>query len=311
MSRDPFPEEREPRRAEAESDTIRGHVGGRKEIHQESLPDPPKGANDMQRDPSEEVRAKSQDPDVSRVYHLRDRTYFLRDSELKTLVEIGTFRVINADDLSQFTYAGDSDRMRGDLRRLAHQGFVGEKLLKGERGGTKRLLVLTKKGKHVVLKSGRLPEGQAIYHGLAKPREAKHDAALYRLYQREAARIALAGGRPGRVVLDYELKRNLHRELAQLGDAGQTDEARAGIAERHGLTLVNNKIQIPDLRLKYETAELEPKHVDLELATRNYRPRALAQKTQAGFSLYASREDASKLRRVLDEAELSARIFSL
>jgi hypothetical protein len=49
----------------------------------------------------------------------------------------------------------------------------------------------------------------------------------------------------------------------------------------------------------------------LELATRNYRPRALAQKAKAGFSIYAPREDASKLRRILDETELSARIFSL
>ena len=50
---------------------------------------------------------------------------------------------------------------------------------------------------------------------------------------------------------------------------------------------------------------------NLELATRNYRPRALAQKAKAGFSIYAPREDVSKLRRILDESELTARIFSL
>jgi len=77
------------------------------------------------------------------------------------------------------------------------------------------------------------------------------------------------------------------------------------------LVVVGGKIQIPDLRLEYETAELGRRHVDLELATRNYRPHALAQKAKAGFSLYAPREDASKLRRVLHEAELTARILSL
>ena len=176
---------------------------------------------------------------------------------------------------------------------------------------TETLLVLTRKAKRLVLQSGRLPEGQAIYHGLVKPREARHDAALYRLYQRESARIASAGGRPIRVALDYELKRNLHQELARLEGPEQSREARERVAEKQGLVLVHDKVQIPDLRLEYETANHEHGHVDLELATRNYRPRALAQKAKAGFSIYAPREDASKLRRIFDESELTARIFAL
>jgi hypothetical protein len=248
--------------------------------------------------------------DSSRAYYLRDRTYFLRDSELTTLVEIGTFRVVDVEDFAQFSYAGDAERMNREIRRLAHQRLAAEKTLHNGGSGTKRVLILTKKGKSLVLKSARLPEGQAIYHGLVKPRETRHDAALYRLYQRETARVAQTGGRPLRVVLDYELKRNLHRDLAQLGETGRTREVRERFAEKHGLVLVGGKVQIPDLRLEYETAHMERRHLDLELATRNYRPRALAQKAKAGFSLYAPREDASKLR-VLDEAELTARILSL
>jgi hypothetical protein len=53
-----------------------------------------------------------------------------------------------------------------------------------------------------------------IYHGLVKPREMKHDADHYRLYQKEAAGIVRGGGRPVRVLLDHELKRNLNRDLA-------------------------------------------------------------------------------------------------
>ena len=56
---------------------------------------------------------------------------------------------------------------------------------------------------------------------------------------------------------------------------------------------------------------MEHKHLHLELATRNYRPGALAQKAKAGFSLYAPREDAARLRRVLDEREITAEILSL
>jgi len=247
----------------------------------------------------------------ARAYYLRDRTYLLRESEFTTLVEIGRFRVIDSKDLAEFGYADDAQRMSREIRHLTQQGLVAVKPIKSVGRGTEGLLVLTKKAKRLIQQSGRLPEGQAIYHGLVKPREARHDAALYRLYQKESARIESAGGRPVRVALDYELKRNLHRELAQLGDAGQSREGRERVAEKQGLVLVNDKVQVPDLRLEYETSDHEQRHVDLELATRNYRPRALAQKAKAGFSIYAPHEDASKLRRILDDTELTARILSL
>jgi len=247
----------------------------------------------------------------ARAYYLRDRTYLLRESEFTTLVAIGKFRVIDAKDLAQFAYAGEAKRTNRDIRHLTQQGLIAMKCIKRGDRGTAGLLVLTKKAKRLIAQSGRLPEGQAIYHGFVKPREAKHDTALYRLYQRESARIASAGGRPIRVALDYELKRNLHRELARLSDAGQSREARERVAETQGLVLVNDKVQVPDLRLEYETADHQRRQINLELATRNYRPRALAQKAKAGFSIYAPREDASKLRRIFDESELTARIFAL
>lgn len=256
-------------------------------------------------------RPRPEIDDSVRAYYLRNRTYILRESEFTTLVEIGKFRVVDSADLAQFTYGGDAERMARDLRRLERQGLVARKPVAQEPKRSERLVVLTKKAKRLLLKSGRLPQGQVIYHGLVKPRELKHDAALYRLYQKEANRIAQTGGRPLRVVLDYELKRNVQRELAGLGDAQQTRDTREQVAARHGLALVGDRIQIPDLRLEYETADHEHRETNLELATRNYRPRALAQKAKAGFSIYAPREDASKLRRILDESELTARIFSL
>ncbi len=50
---------------------------------------------------------------------------------------------------------------------------------------------------------------------------------------------------------------------------------------------------------------------DLELATDHYRPRGLAQKARAGFQIYARRGDTDRLRRIRDDRELSAAIFSL
>ena len=249
--------------------------------------------------------------DSPRAHSLGDRTYLVRESELQTLVEVGTFRAVAAPDLARLSYGGDSQRMERETRRLKEQSLLSEKTVRGGRNKAVRLVTLTKKGARLARKSGIVPEGQALYHGFVKPREAKHDADLYRLYHAQAERIVRAGGRPTRVLLDFELKRNLNRDLAAIPTKEPTDEVRERIAERHGLAVVNGKIPVPDLRVEYDTAEMQHQHLDLELATRNYRPGALAEKAKAGFSLYALREDASGLRRVLDTHEITAEILSL
>jgi hypothetical protein len=75
--------------------------------------------------------------------------------------------------------------------------------------------------------------------------------------------------------------------------------------------MVRGKIPVPDIRVEYETRDDEKARLDLELATGHYRGRNLAEKVLAGFSIYARGEDASKLRKVLDERELTAEILSL
>jgi len=249
--------------------------------------------------------------DSPRAYYVRDRAYLLRDSELHSLKEIGKFRVIPVSDLAKFAYGGNRERMEKDIRALARQSLLRDKTLEISRKKTLRVLTLTKAGHRVLKNTNQMPDGQPIYHGLLKPREVKHDADLYRLYQKEAARIERGGGRPVRVLLDYELKRNLNHDLALLGPDKDNPERKRDVAEKHHLHMVNGKIPIPDLRVEYENPELELRHVDLELATRDYRPRAMAEKASAGFSLYGRSEDASRLRRVLDEREITAGILTL
>jgi hypothetical protein len=248
---------------------------------------------------------------TERAYYLRDRAYRLRDSEIHSLKEIGKFRVLAAPDLARYAYGGDRPRMEGDLRRLERESLVSEKTLEISQKKTLRVVTLTKAGHRLLKRTNQLPEDQAIYHGLLKSREAKHDADLYRLYQKEAARIERAGGLPVRVILDYEIKRNLNRDLALLGEEKDDLDRKAEVAEKHGLQVVNGKIPVPDMRVEYEDAELVLQRVDLELATREYRPRSLAEKAKAGFAIYGRAEDASRLRRILDERELTREIFTL
>jgi hypothetical protein len=249
--------------------------------------------------------------DRLRAHYLGERAYVLRDSEIHSLKEVGKFRVISAADLAKHAYGENLRRMERDVRQLVRHGLLADKTLEISQRKTLRVVTLTKVGHRLLKKSNQLPDDQPIYHGLVKPRDVRHDADLYRVYQTEAARIESFGGRPVRVLLDFELRSNLNRDLALLGPDKDDPDSRGRVAERHGLQLIDGRIPLPDLRVEYETPEGELRHVDLELTTRDYRPNALAEKARAGFSLYTRSEDAWRLRRVLDERELIAGVSSL
>jgi len=244
-------------------------------------------------------------------YRGRNRTYRLRDSEITALAQIGVFRAVNKDDLAQYAYAGDQARMDSDLRNLSQQSLIERHTLVGFKGDTPTLVALTRDGQTFLRHSRVLPPDQATYHGFRKPKEARHDAELYRLYQKVAADIVGKGGRNLRVSLDYELKKDLYRDLATLHEETNDPDRKAEIAARYGLRVVANKIPIPDMRIEYDTPDLDRAKVDLELATSHYRPRHMTEKAHAGFTLYCHSEDVARLRRILDDREITAEILSL
>jgi hypothetical protein len=201
--------------------------------------------------------------------------------------------------------------MKPDLSNLLRQGLIAAKVVPHEETSPRRLLTLTRSGYEFIASSGRAPAGQALYYGFTKPREALHDADLYRLYQRAARQITERGGKNLRVVLDYEFKKRLYKELAKAGpDTNPTDRKRQ-VAEQHGLQVVRGKVPLPDVRIEYETPDGEMARVDLELATAHYRGSGVAEKVRAGFAIYANAQDAPRLRRILDQRELTAEILSL
>src|ERR1700686_3356439 len=51
-------------------------------------------------------------------YEYRDRTYALRSSEIQTMTDIGKFRAVDAKDLREFAYGGDSNLLEADLANL-------------------------------------------------------------------------------------------------------------------------------------------------------------------------------------------------
>ncbi len=244
-------------------------------------------------------------------YRDRNREYSLRESEVRTLIELGKFRVVPTDDLARLGYRGDRSCMENDVQHLRHQGLIEQRSIEGHESYPKQVLALTKEGHKLLSRHNFVPDGQAIYHGFVKPKEARHDADLYRLYHKVAREIDDVGGKVRRVVLDYELKQELYKKLAQVDPNKKLDYERIRVAYEYDLKVVNDKIPVPDLRIEYEDECRELRRLDLEIATRDYRPQGLAEKAKAGFHLFARQQDHPKLRRVLDTQEITARIFAL
>jgi hypothetical protein len=283
-----YPEEREPNRGAGGSSTS--------ETHRE-LPKSPAG----------DLRDATRN-----VYRDRERTYSLRNSEIHTLIEVGKFRVVDTNDLAKFAYAGNHDRMESDIRNLVRQGLAEERGTSVLKNQSRQVLTLTKKGHRLIRRQNFLPKDQALYHGFVKPKEANHDAGLYRLYQKIDADIERKGGGVLRVALDYELKEKLYKNLgeAQARNDKCLDLQKQAFARELQLPVVQGKVVLPDMRIEYETQDGDRSRVDVELATRHYHGNHLAEKARAGFQIYACSQDASALRRIRDEREITAAILS-
>ena len=235
----------------------------------------------------------------------------LRASEVRTLTNVGKFRVVPTDDLARFGYQGNQAHMEADIRNLRKHGLVEQRTIEGHSSYSTKVLTLTKVGQRLLKHAQLVSNRQATYHGLAKPKEARHDAELYRLYQKVAKEIELSGGKVRRVILDLELKKDLYQVISRMRPDKDPAYERIAVASRFDLKVVNDKIPIPDLRIEYEDECRDVHRLDFEVATRDYRPQGLGEKAKAGFHVFARQQDHDRLRRVFDSQEITARIFAL
>jgi hypothetical protein len=219
---------------------------------------------------------------------MRDRVYRIRDSEWQTLRTVGTFRVVAESDLVRDAH--DPKTQRHDLQHLVEEGLVDRKTAMVNHAPT-RLITLTAEGKALVDRhrdattSGRT---QQYHAGLVKAKELAHDVQLYRAARAEGARITEAGGRVTRVVLDYELKRDYQQWLNRRDRSPEATFERdlQAFAEQRQLPIVDGHLELPDLRLEYETADGRSETRDVEVVTEHYSRSQLAGKARAGFALY-------------------------
>lgn len=288
------------REAEADSDRLVNRGREQQEVSHPARPaDPTEIPTNRERERAE--------------YQERGLTYLLRPSEIHTLTEVGTFRLVPIENLMKHAYAGDRSWMETDLRNLIQQRLVERRETSVFKRESRQVLTLTKRGQRLIRRYNFVREDQAIYSGLVKPKEAQHDSDLYRLYQRAAREIESKGGKVLQVQLDYELKEKLYGKLGEAQAKGEreTQRLKETFARQMHLPVVYGKVSLPDLRIEYANQEMQISRVDLELATSHYHAGHLAEKARAGFQIYARSEDAVGLRRVRDEREIMTTILSL
>src|SRR5437016_1636295 len=180
----------------------------------------------------------SRDHDSRAAYHHAGRNYHLNSNQAAMLRDVGAFRTITAESLRRHLYQGDTERFKKDLTNLTDQRLV---TVQPHSHGKDRYISLTRDGKGVTESHLRSNSNQTIYSGIVKKRELRHDAAIYDVYQREALKISKSGGTPKRVVLDFELKKNVNRQLAKVQNVSpaERERQRKEIADVHELKIVN------------------------------------------------------------------------
>ncbi len=243
-----------------------------------------------------------------------EKWYALSERERGTLREIGRFRTIDVEALAKRRYPGKPAAFRKEIASLQQQGLLHRRSISvGKNRDTLVIVALTKQAARLARQDDRLPADQAVYAGFVKPAEVPHDAAIYEMYQAEAAQIEARGGKIRRVVLDYELKKNVYSKLAKERESGALEYARRQqeVAKENDLPVVDGKIALPDLRIEYETPEGELDHVDLELATEHYHRGHMAVKTRAGFKMYGFVSTSRGRRAQWEGRELTASVLSL
>ncbi len=107
-------------------------------------------------------------------------------------------------------------RWKPTLETCAKHGLVEQRTIEGHSSYSTKVLTLTKEGQWLLKRAQLVSNQQATYHGLAKPKEARHDAELYRLYQKVAKRSNDSGGKVRRVILDLELKKELYQAISRM-----------------------------------------------------------------------------------------------
>ena len=216
----------------------------------------------------------------------------------QAVAEIGIYRSVAYKDMSEAHFDSHPYATRRAVDRMIQRGDVRETAAKGPRGGTYKVLTLSRQGvarAECAARARGLDRGQKAWSGIVKPGELEHDTAVFRAARIEQVKLIERGAVLKRIRIDAELKGEVARasEAARArGGKEAADRARLAKAEELGLPVKEGRVEIPDAQLEYEIGGRTGR-VNVEVATGHYSGKTIAGKAAAGFAVHGSTHRAA------------------
>ena len=138
--------------------------------------------------------------------------------EVRALAEVPRFSIIAVRDLAQTVYGSDRNALEQDLGYLERKGVVSLRSINAHRDGSWRqpervdVVTLTTPGRKIVRQVVNLRRPGTLRRPGKAPRGGTRHASLSHLLK-EMDRIECLGGTNPRVMLDFEIKRNVQRAI--------------------------------------------------------------------------------------------------
>ncbi len=234
-----------------------------------------------------------------------ERVSFRERSE-RALADVGVYRSVSFRDLAEAHFGGHPYTTRRAVNRWIRAGLMREHNARGPKGGTFKVLMLTRKGtkqaRRAAVNRGLNPN-QRTWSGLVKRSELSHDTEVYRACGLERRRLASHGATVVRIRIDSELKSAVARrsERARVQEGKEAaDAARRRTAEELGLPVdEQGRVLYPDAQIEYTDQHGRTGRVNVEVASNNYRDKAIVAKSAAGFAIHATGAARTRVLKAL------------
>lgn len=239
-----------------------------------------------------------------------ERVSFRERSE-RALADVGVYRSVSFRDLAEARFGGHPFTTRRAVNRWIRAGMMREHRARGPKGGTFKVLTLTRKGakqaRRAAVNRG-LDPNQRTWSGLVKRSELSHDTEVYRACGSEQRQLADQGATIVRVRIDSELKSAVARrsERARVQEGKEAaDATRRRVAEELGLPVdEQGRVHFPDAQIEYTDQHGRTGRVNVEVASQNYRDKAIVAKSSAGFAIHATGSAKARVLRALSGGQV-------
>ena len=235
----------------------------------------------------------------------RDRLSYQRHLE-RSLVEVGLYRSVSFRDLAEAHFDGHPYVARRAVNQWIRAGAFKETTVRGPKGNSYKVLTATPAGAELARRQAvgqGLDPGQRTWAGLVEPDELDHDTEVYRAARAEIKRLLAEGATIRRIWIDAELKSIVAKrsETARARDGkAAADIERMQAAQNLGLPVdQQGKVHYPDVQIEYTDADGRTDHVNVELATNDYRNRSIQiqAKAAAGFVIHGNGRAAARVSK--------------